>query len=107
MANFELFWYSRTFLKIFLKVENRAKNLPSILNTNKSVEINFIAQSDKLTPSEVKNFLARFSTFRIFFKFLECQFDLDKKPWGQKKSVIPYFQDPLFNKNIDVLRLQI
>ena len=47
MTNFEQFWYSRTFFKKFLKVENRA---------------------NKLTPTECENFLAGFSTFKNFLK---------------------------------------
>ena len=57
-------------------LELRFKKLPSILNTDKSVETNFIVLSCKLTPTEVKNFLAQFSTFRNFFKnVLEYQND--------------------------------
>ena len=38
-------------------LELRSKKFPSILNTDKSVEIKFIVLSCKLTPTEVKNFL--------------------------------------------------
>ena len=84
-------------------LELRSKKLPSILNTDKSVETNFIVLSCKLTPTEVKNFLAQFSTFRNFFKnVLEYQNDSKfarspnstsstiwiKKLGGQKKSGI-------------------
>ena len=51
-----------------VNLELRSKKLPSILNTDKSVGIQFISLSQKLTPTEVENFLARFSTFRNFFK---------------------------------------
>ena len=43
------------------------------LITDKSVEINFIALTRKFTLTEVKIFLAQFSTFRIFLNALEYQ----------------------------------
>ena len=49
-------------------LELRSKKFPSILDPDKCVEINCIDLTCKLTPTEVKNFLARFSTFRNFFK---------------------------------------
>ena len=49
-------------------LELRSKKFPSILDPDKCVEINCIVLTCKLTPTEVKNFLARFSTFRNFFK---------------------------------------
>ena len=49
-------------------LELRSKKFPSILDPDKDVEINCIDLTCKLTPTEVKNFLARFSTFRNFFK---------------------------------------
>ena len=49
-------------------LELRSKKFPSILDPDKYVEINCIDLTCKLTPTEVKNFLARFSTFRNFFK---------------------------------------
>ena len=48
-------------------LELRSKKFPSILDPDKDVEINCIDLTCKLTPTEVKNFLARFSTFRNFF----------------------------------------
>ena len=51
-----------------LDLELRSKKFPSILDTEKCVEINYIDLTCKLTPTEVKNFLARFPTFRIFLK---------------------------------------
>ena len=53
-------------------LELRSKKLPSILDPDKCIEISCIDLSCKLTPTEVKNFLARFSSFRNFFKnFIE------------------------------------
>ena len=90
-------------------LELRSKKLPSILNTDKSVEIDFIVLSRKLTPTEVKNFLARFSTFRNFFKnVLEYQNDSKfargpnstystiwfKKTWGSEKVGNSLFSGP-------------
>ena len=49
-------------------LELRSKKLPSILDPDKCVEINCIDLTCKLTPTEVKNFLARFSTFGNFLK---------------------------------------
>ena len=52
-------------------LELRFKKFPSILDPEKCVEINWIGLSCKLTPTEVKNFLARFSTLRNFFKMFQ------------------------------------
>ena len=49
-------------------LELRSKKLPSILDQDKCVVINCFDLTCKLTPTEVKNFLARFSTFGNFFK---------------------------------------
>ena len=49
-------------------LELRSKKFPSILDPDKCVEINCIDLTCKLTPTEVKNFLARFSIFGNFFK---------------------------------------
>ena len=49
-------------------LELRSKKLPSILDPDECVEINRTDLTCNLTPTEVKNFLARFSTFRNFFK---------------------------------------
>ena len=53
------------FVGVDLKL--RFKKFSSILDPDKCVDINYIDLTCKLTPTEVKNFLARFSTFRIFF----------------------------------------
>ena len=99
-------------------LELRSKKLPSILNTDKSVETNFIVLSRKLTPTEVKNFLAQFSTFRNFFKnVLEYQNDSKfargpnstystiwiKKTWGSEKVGNSLFSGPI-SKNMFLLR---
>ena len=98
-----------------VNLELRSKKLPSILNTDESVETNFIVLSCKLTPTEVKNFLAQFSTFRNFFKnVLEYQNDSKfargpnstsstiwiKKTWGSEKVGNSLFSGPsmLFSK---------
>ena len=48
-------------------LELRSKKFPSILDLDKRVEINCIDLTCKLTPTVVKNFLARLSTFGNFF----------------------------------------
>ena len=89
-------------------LELRFKKLPSILYPNKCVEINCIHLTCKLTPTEVKNFLARFSTFENFFKnVLEYQncskfarrpnstyFSIWVKNWGSEKVGNSLFSGP-------------
>ena len=42
------------------------EKFPSILDTDKFFEVNFIDVAWKLTPTESENCVSRFSTFRIF-----------------------------------------
>ena len=56
-----------------VNLELRFKKLPSILNIDKSVETNFNVLCCKLTPTEVKKFLTRFSEFFVFYDlFFAC-----------------------------------
>ena len=50
-----------------VKFQSALECVPSILDPDKFVEINCIDLTCKLTPTEVKNFLARFSTFSKLF----------------------------------------
>ena len=90
-------------LQVLISVdwELRSK-LPSILNTEKSVEINFIVLARK--PRKRENFLARFSTFRFlkcsripkWLKFWRPNSTYStiwiKKLWGEKRFGISYLQ---------------